>query len=67
MGIVFNLEHANVVAYLTLPNQIEPPRIKSDMLKGFLRSLKNKNSNTPNVELYSKVGDDLKIKGGVSW
>jgi hypothetical protein len=24
-------------------------------------------TNTPLVELYSKVGDDLKDKGGVSW
>jgi hypothetical protein len=48
MGIVFEVEHANIVAYLTSPRQ-RPPRIAYGQLSSFLAVLHN--------EGHQPVGD----------
>jgi len=47
MGWYFDLRHANTVAYLTLPEQTEPPRLTAWQLRQFLGSIQGEYRDRP--------------------
>ena len=47
MGWSFDLNHANIVAYTTIPSQEDPPRLTQGQLCNFLGSLQGEYRDRP--------------------